>query len=353
MKIPSVARYKYCCKKANEFLIKEHINKLPFDADKIIMKHKWAKLKYSALAKDHNVKISDIVNAYNSEDGYSIYTGNNYAIAYNDKISTTQRIYFTKLHEIGHIYLGHFKDFEATILNRSNLTDCEYKVLENEANCFARNILLPASLILELKIVNKQVLSSMFDITLPAVKARLELLKYDLMDFSENDLNIQRKNFYEFINKKYCLNCGYTFISKDVKYCPICGAIKMERGDSKMHYRKGIELDSNNHAVICPKCGNEDIKPTDLRCPICNAHLIQECDDETYDDSYGNEIISAHRCGNKTMDSNARYCPICGNKTTFYNHGYLQDWEVEREDIEREEAEKQAAISIANGDIPF
>ena len=81
------------------------------------------------LAKEHNVNLADIIEAYQSEDGYSIYNGRNYTIAYNNT-HIPKRIYFTKLHEIGHIYLNHLLIFKETILNRSNMTKSKYKVLE-------------------------------------------------------------------------------------------------------------------------------------------------------------------------------------------------------------------------------
>lgn len=354
MKIPSVARYNYCCHKANEFLINENITKLPFDSDKIIEKYKWGKLKYSDLAKTHNTTIENIIDAYDSEDGYSIYTGKNYAIAYNDTIATKQRIYFTKLHEIGHIYLGHFKDFEATILNRSNMTESEYKVLENEANCFARNVLVPVISISEFKSKNPSYISTIFDITLPASKARLDFLKNDLYYFSKKDLKSQEKLLHNFIHKKQCLKCGHNFVSENAKYCSICGHNRLVRGDGTMKYKEGIGLYENNHAIICPRCTNEDIDEYDMFCPICGAYLVQECSDKVEYDINGNEYLIEKSCGNNLMKSNARFCFICGNETTFFKYEYLKDWKEEKEEIEKALEEAASTIEpVPDEDIPF
>lgn len=55
------------------------------------------------------------------------------------------------MHEIGHIYLNHLTDFESTKIYRGSLSRAENKVLENEANAFARNVLSPVSMYLTLK----------------------------------------------------------------------------------------------------------------------------------------------------------------------------------------------------------
>lgn len=312
MIIPKIARYDYCCAKANEFLINENITTFPFDSDEIIKKHKWSKLKYSDLAKRHNVNVSDIIEAYDSEDGYSIYNGRNYTIAYNDTISTKQRIYFTKLHEIGHIYLGHFIDFEQTILNRSGMTEKEYKVLEKEANCFARNVLVPITLMDELSIKCPARISLDFGITPPASKARFDLSKNDLYHFSQIQLQSQRKLLHNFIHKKECLQCGYGFISKTAKYCPICGHNRLTRGDGKLKYNDGYQLDERGKAKICPKCENEEIYGMGKHCKICGTDLINRCISDS--------------CS-EIAEGNARYCVLCGAPTTFSTQQLFEDWE--------------------------
>ncbi len=62
----------------------------------------------------------------------------------NDTIRSQGRIRFTLMHEIAHILLTHLIDFNETILIRNALTKSKYKILENESNAFARNVLIPA-----------------------------------------------------------------------------------------------------------------------------------------------------------------------------------------------------------------
>ncbi|UZQ50596.1 ImmA/IrrE family metallo-endopeptidase [Clostridium kluyveri] len=363
MNIPKYARYNYCCEMANEFLVNENITSLPFDADTIIKKHKWAKLKYSSLAKQHNITIRDISEAYGSNDAYTIFNGRNYTIAYNDTLYAKRRIYFTKLHEIGHIYLKHFTDFNETILSRYNMTKTQYKVLENEANCFARNVLIPPILIKESGLKNIYKLSSIFEITKPAAKTRLDLLTDDLKCLSNNTKILQKKFFYNFIHKKHCSNCGYTFISERAKYCPVCGENKLSRGDANMTIdfnNDGIELNDNGKASKCPNCKNKEMEEDGSHCRICGVYLINKCTNKDGihgEDERGYDIEIKPKCG-KIAAGNARFCEYCGEPTTFYIQGLLKDWKTGKtySELQKEKAEEEAAAqkqSLDDGDLPF
>lgn len=114
---------------------------------------------------------------------------------------------------------------------------------------------------------------------------------------------------------KYCPHCNNTEVSNN-SYCKVCGnwVRNLITGVDGMQYREGVALDGNAKAVICPKCANENIQPGDMFCKICGLYLYQQCTNVECD------------C---TPDSNARYCPTCGSKTTFYIYGVLSDWQIE------------------------
>lgn len=348
--IPKYARYKYCIEKSIEFIFNETINKFPFDSDIIIKRHKWARIKYEDLAEEHNLSLSDIIKSYQSEDGYSIYTGRNYTIAYNNT-HIPKRIYFTKLHEIGHIYLNHFIDFEETILSRSNMSKSQYKVLENEANCFARNVIAPAVIVKNLKLDTTYKVANYFGITLKCAKTRLDLLKYDLKYISKEDQLKQLSLFEEYLFKKRCLKCENGTTDKNTLFCPICGHNKLTWGYGNMIY-KGIEVNENSKALICPKCTNEQIYDDGDYCKICGTYLINKCSNtEGYQTI--NEFITP--CG-ELVDGNARYCHRCGEKTTFYNYGFLSDWEQEKDIFEFLNDETESSQNLQNphyDDVPF
>ena len=327
MKIPSSARYNYCCKKAIEFLINENIILFPFDADEIMRKYKWSNLKYSQLALKHNVSINDIIESYDSEDGYTIFNGRNYSITYNDTIATKQRIYFTKLHEIGHIYLGHFKDFSETILSRSNISESQYKILENEANCFARNVLSPIVLVDYLNLSKSNIVNA-FNVTDAAATTRLDFKRRDLYWITSHDYKLLLEHFKPFIYKAthayHCSNCQTVFVAENANYCPICSnrakKIKLHiRSDFDMIY-PGYKVTEKGQLMQCIHCQNEEIEDGAYYCKICGASVVNEC---------------SHPDCRRASDSNARYCISCGSETTFYKQGLLP-------------AQEEAAAAINN-----
>ena len=88
---------------------------------------------------------SDYINRHSSpnEDGFSRLIDCKPVIYYNDK-KPIYRARFTLAHEIGHILLGHLANGET--LHRNT----EYDVLdvkEQQANVFARDILMPATVL--------------------------------------------------------------------------------------------------------------------------------------------------------------------------------------------------------------
>lgn len=304
MKIPQLARYNGTVSKAYEF-VENNIEKFPINPFNLINEFQWGLLTYEQMALDNNCSIEDVCECLGT-DGYSIYNGNNYTIAYNNKKSHG-RINFTLAHEIGHIVLNHHKDFDVTSVLEDNFTKEEYKILENEANCFARNILAPAPLVSELNfwgILFK--IPDFFDITLPAATTRISFLKNDLYY-----LNIDQIHNFQVKYKRYknCINCNLTNMSNEINYCPICGNKRLITGDGFiMKEYKGINIKTLRE---CPRCENYDLQTEDKYCKICGLKLENEC-------------VSC----NMELDSSARYCTQCGGITSYFSAGILQDWKT-------------------------
>lgn len=323
MRIPTYARYDYVIRKACEFLEQFEINSFPIDPISIIKKQKWGIVEYSELMIDFNCSLDRVIKCLGSKDGYTILDEYNYTISYNNVDKPKDRILFTIMHEIGHIYLNHLKDFEKTRLSRGGLNEDENKVLENEANAFARNVLAPVSIVQHLKIKSPSNLSYRFGISPDAARARLDFLDIDIKYYKENGFFNRIFNiFLKFYYKKRCTNCGYGTIKKDINYCPICGEGSLKWGDGNMIYDKEVELDEEGRVSVCPVCENEQINKNGNYCHICGTYIINKCthyDDDEY--TFCNEIAS----------SNARYCIKCGSETTFFKQGLLADYKQEQE----------------------
>lgn len=321
MKIPEYARYDYCSRRACDFLEQYNIKSFPIDVEKIIFDNGWGLTRYSELMNIFSCNLEKVIQCLGSKDGYTQLDDDNYSIAYNDDEQLGNRKRFTLMHEIGHIYLNHLIDFEATRLYRGSLTKEENRVLENEANAFARNVLVPTAMLEHLKDKNTHNIALQFGITERAAVTRLNLYLEDL-NLNKSNGTIKRlyKIFYNFYFKKRCITCGYSIVAKSIKYCPICGKKTLQWGEGKMKYVK-IETYDNGKVKICPVCENEETDIDGEFCQICNTLLINKCDDrdtENYSDSW-------QPCG-QILPTNARYCPKCGTRSTFFNDKIINAW---------------------------
>ncbi len=65
--------------------------------------------------------------------------------------------------------------------------------------------------------------------------------------------------------------------------------------------------------IVCPNCGNQETNILGEYCQICGCHLVNRCNDLNCQCNY-------------PLLTNARYCPICGGSTSFYNQYFLKDW---------------------------
>ena len=83
------------------------------------------------------------------------YNGINYAIAYDNMLCKGAQ-YFTILHEIGHIVLEQLTEEGCIKIHANKIISGDpevYKKMEDEANCFARNVAAPIFLLDEINIL--------------------------------------------------------------------------------------------------------------------------------------------------------------------------------------------------------
>lgn len=349
-------RYRYVHQRVKDFVQEMKINSLPVDPIKLIEINKWTLRTFQFYAQKHGVSLKDVIEAYGTEDAFTVYCNGNYSIAYNDRIRSIGRIRFSLMHEIGHIYLRHLEEFNKTILSRGGLTKQEYKALESEADTFAAEVLAPYEVMLALEWSNYKIIQKMCGLSVQAAQIRASQifnlrLNGALWDYDSPII----KYFYNFIFKRYCTSCSYYFVSNSAKYCPICGN-KLKWGEGTMIYDDGYILDENGKAKICPRCENEEPELGDY-CSICGAYLINECTDVIGIDFNGNEFIEKQGC-HSIASGNARYCTICGNPTTFYRAGFLLPWEEAKEMIELSDgfdttASEEAAAAEDDNEVPF
>ncbi|GEO27058.1 hypothetical protein AAC03nite_28430 [Alicyclobacillus acidoterrestris] len=323
-------------KLVERFLDEQNISEFPIDPFTLIKRNKWTFIPYTKLAAECGVTVEDVVAEFGG-DGWTKNKGHSYIIAYNDTVTVFQRIRFTLMHEVAHIYLGHFDDFKETVLFRSYLTDDKYTILENEANCFTRNVLVPAPVVKELGIENSyafdtndniNLIMRLFDVSWTAAKTRLEFLDLDLKSHFGSAVDQIKRFVRRSLHSKLCFNCGHLFVHETAEYCSVCGSgdlynpvLLPVREELEVVYL-GYVLENGFPVFGCPKCGNEEIK--DSFCKICGTGLVNKCTNaET--DSWGNVLWE---CG-EVADGNARFCTKCGSKTTYFVQKLLKPWEEE------------------------
>ena len=331
MNIPAAARYDYVSSKATAFLEENLVETLPLDILNLIDENRWGLMTYQQLAATNDCSFHDVLTASGSDDGFTVYNGRNYTIAFNERRSRG-RIRFTLAHEIGHIFLKHFIDFDELVIARGAMSSGQYKVLENEANAFARNILSPLCTMLIKKWSTTQIMD-ICQITFDAATTRLDFLRKDLywagftraLQYQEA---VMEDAILELKYSNQCFICGHNSSPNSFVYCPICGD-KKER-DNMYHfeidvmvYDDGIDLLPDGRAGSCPRCGC----PTNWEgefCSICGFCLVNRCTEGNYED-----FITGEKCNhdNSFAAGYVRYCNFCGSPMTFLKAGALPEWQ--------------------------
>lgn len=292
---PSKPRYSITNQKSLACLLEYNLSDLPITTEaifQIIRDLQCSVRTYSFHANKLNCSIQDICEAFGSIDGYSLYdevTGK-YKIAYNDTIFSHQRIRFTLMHEIGHIYLNHFIEFEQTKLCRGGLNEIELDMLDKEANYFASKVLAPEIILLRIGCETPDVIQERCAISLEAAKHKSTAVKKygeSRNLFSKLEQKVLSL-FHNFVYQKHCINCHYYFISKNVKYCPICGNNTLKWGngkssiydfeeDARLMFYYSWPIDVNGRVTYCPRCQNQEINTPGEFCKICRAPAINKC----------------------------------------------------------------------------
>ncbi|MEZ3452804.1 MAG: ImmA/IrrE family metallo-endopeptidase [Oscillospiraceae bacterium] len=305
---------------------------------------------------EYRTVTNDTRDFININDGrtYYVESQNLYFIVYNSS-KPSKRIRFTIAHELGHILLGHLEN-EITEINRGGISDELYQELENQADVFAGNFLVPPVLLNErLKMLNSPntpyLVSETFKISEKAVYNR-----YKDFDVWKNRRVISpaEKNILQRCKNSVCYivcnNCKAEtcivnpeiFNVNNPPFCMYCGNNNFSYLRSTVMKYEGVKMDSNNKAVICPICNNENIISEGDFCQICGTKLINECMGITND--YG-EVYSCEK--GKRLSGEARFCPYCGGETTFLKKGILKPV------IEVENTALSEINVVANSDLPF
>lgn len=281
-------------------------------------------VQYSKHMKRMSLSYNEMLKFAGTKDACTDYyaDGNFYIIYYNDidrNITVSNRYRWNIAHELGHIMLGHHITHEKTRIFRNELSDNEYDELEEEADYFASLILVPHAALLGFQIKNAHSIKIMCKISEPAAKRRYyEFVEWKSHVSNQDDYDNRIFHlYYNFIFKRKCKKCNVGLIQTKGKFCPICGHKKtLEWGDGDDMKYPLLETYENGKLKECPNCHNEDTNIEGNFCQICGQNLVNLCVND--------------ECSNTLpLPSNARYCPICGYQSSFYNANLLKDWDYQ------------------------
>lgn len=159
--------------KAYEILIIQKDLSFPLDIFNLKIKDNIKIISYSMLAKINSCTYNDILKISDNADAYKFENKGIILIAYNDKVTSKNRIRWSIAHEYGHIVLEHKSQSAQN---------------EIEANFFAANLLLPRCIL-------KELLNKRDYLTLDYLQSRFSISKEASEKFFKN-MNSRGFNYF-------------------------------------------------------------------------------------------------------------------------------------------------------------
>lgn len=228
---------------------------------------------------------------------------------------------------MGHIFLDHHHEYGESILDREGIGQQLYRRLENEAGCFARNLLCPAyhtERLLDSHGITRvsrekggwvrtkktqitenlktlfdaaTLIESAFDVSATAAEARVDFLNADMNKYRKFQIDWESTAHIKQTATWYCCYCCLARFHGSA-YCSECGQDHfVYQVSSALCQYRDAKLNEYNQFSPCPVCGNTDFSVDARFCKICGTPLSNTC---TYDQTCLNH-------------PEAKYCYLCGS----------------------------------------
>lgn len=319
---------------------------------KQILKHYGIRLMcYEDYCRCNEIDMRACFNLF-GKDGATIENNGKYLIVYNKNQRPKDRIRFTLAHELGHIFHHHHQELGVGILQRLWVEKSLYDVMEDEANCFARNLLCPAISVQVVlrdhgfvyseydieqnrnvwwKVSNAECLPGLpknltdsflvrqsFMVTDAAAKTRCHFLQEDLRNTAMDGAG-QILNRMKFTAQWRCRKCGaIRTAGKD--YCYHCGSknrFALIVGESPSPPIVFLRYTGQRFSS-CPVCGNFDIPYDANYCPICGNAVTNPCmPGRVRNHDIGHLLTLAEGGSVHLNPPGSRYCLTCGSPTVY------------------------------------
>lgn len=145
-----------------------------------------------------------------------------FCIVFRDTGNEPDRLRFTLFHELGHIFMNHYRDYPEA-MGPARMTD---PALEAEADAFAFNLMAPVPIVDVIRYNRpRQAKASLFGLSRTAWMRRLDTMDRDRAFVDEEMANVVIYLFHDFLLGRRCAKCGKTFTDREQQNrCPFCGA---------------------------------------------------------------------------------------------------------------------------------
>ena len=147
-----------------------------------------------------------------------------FSIVYRDDLAGSGRLRFALAHELGHLFMNHYRDYPGRMFPGSPADSS----LEAEADAFARNLLAPVPLVDVIRYNRpRQARAEVFGLSRRDWVSRLDALDADRSFVDEDMANTLICLFHDYLLGRRCLSCGRRFKAdgeSETDVCPDCGA---------------------------------------------------------------------------------------------------------------------------------
>lgn len=321
--IPRQADKNKAIRTAREFIFNHGICWLPVDPFTVYEKQGWFLLSWREAREILGNRDPLFLKKTGADARTSILRGtNDFLTVYDSSVTPKTRIRWTLAHEIGHIIMGHLHCYKETSISRGGLTPKKYKVLEDEADFFAAELLQPMTLVKALGCRTQKEVMQVFNVSRKAAANRL------------TDLEWWGKKYIA-TEADYLMHQQFRFYLKSISVCPhLPKAILLKPNkifaevNQMINKVAFVTVNKEGRFNECPRCGNASFSSTANFCKMCGLYLYNTCPDRPdfnhleYD-NFGNvtDALSLNNPGD------ARYCEHCGEETMLSRLGLLMSWE--------------------------
>ena len=180
-----------------EVLLRCGIKELPITLGTIADYYNFKVIAYSDTNITQVFK-NEVVNG----DGFIVFSKGKKEIFLNDKVNNRNRRRFTLAHELGHGILNHNIDI---VHYRNSEVDSDIDMQELEANVFARDILMPSTVLAALDIHTPEEIMKICDVSRKSAEiraSRMELL-YKRNKFNLNPMEHKVRHQFDSFIRNY------------------------------------------------------------------------------------------------------------------------------------------------------